>query len=65
MDAVNLSIAILEQNAFCCCCWEFSGERSKFLSLVNSTIEGLKKLSIYPEYSLEICDYPIVVFLWL
>ena len=61
MAVASSSTAVFEQNDFCCCCWEFFGARSKSLYPVNSTIETLMKLYIYPGYSLEICNYPTVV----
>ncbi|XP_047136879.1 uncharacterized protein LOC124813624 [Hydra vulgaris] len=61
MAGVSMSTASFQRNATCCCCWEFFGARSLPLSPVNSTIENLMKLYIYPGYSLEISSYPTVV----
>ena len=46
MAIVRQSIAVLERHTLSCC-REFFGTRSKFLSPVKSTIEGLMKLYIY------------------
>ena len=45
----------------CCCCWEKFGVNSKSLRNVNSTVEDLMKLYIFPGFSTDIEDYPTTI----
>ena len=45
----------------CCCCWEKFGVNSKALRNVNSTVDDLMKLYIFPGFSTDVEDYPTTI----
>jgi len=45
----------------CCCCWEQFGINTKSLRQVNTTVEELMKLFVFPGYSTDIEDYPTAI----
>ena len=52
---------VFQQDAVCCCCWQMFGAISKSLSIVNSTVEDMMKLFVYPRYILGMCSYSNIV----
>lgn len=57
MSAVSSS-EFLNKAFVCCCCWEQFPVNNKTLRYVNSTVEELMKMYIYPGFSKDVEDFP-------